>query len=53
MQLGEASGTVSREDGSRTVTDLFQLLWVAELPVLSGNWWFHTQAACVFQALFA
>lgn len=53
VQLGEASGIVSREDGSGTVIDLSQLFWGTRLPVLSGNWWFHTQAACVFQALSA
>lgn len=29
--------------------DLAQLLWGAGIPILSGNWPFHTQAACVFQ----
>lgn len=30
--------------------DLAQLPWGAGIPILSGNWPFHTQAACVFQA---
>lgn len=30
--------------------DLAQLFWGAGLPILSGNWQLHTQAACVFQA---